>query len=76
MVQVFKDTFGRGEEITLLPEIARYKVKLSDNPSLHKDSPRTPKAPKYVVNFSPGPELKKALIVDKNKDKVFSNDHN
>ncbi len=67
MVKVFQNTLGSGQDIELAPEFARFKVKLSDNPSLHENSPRTPKATKYTVKFMPGKELKKSLLVNKDQ---------
>ena len=61
MVEVLSSTLGAGEGVNLTPEFANFKVKLSDNPGLNVNSPRTPKRSRYTVSFRAGSVLEKRL---------------
>ena len=63
MVEVLSATLSAGEGVNLAPEFANFKVKLSDNPGLDVNSPRTPKRSHYTVCFHAGAQLEKKLKI-------------
>lgn len=63
MAHVISDTLGKGEEVTLNPELGLFAPKLWDNPGMNENSPRTRKDVRYKVRFRPGREMERCLKV-------------